>query len=59
MGGIRRSFLKCFVNLPAMLSVGVEGHLSRLFPDESQWGGSERKREGAQQTASGQQCDII
>ena len=30
-----------------MLSVGVEGHLSRLLADESPWGGSERKGEGA------------
>lgn len=34
----------------AMLSVGVEGHLSRLLPDESPWGGNKRKGEGAQQT---------
>lgn len=33
-----------------MLRVGAEGHLSRLLPDESLWGGYQRKGEGAQQT---------
>lgn len=45
--------LKCFVNLVsvAMPSVGAEGRFSRLWPDESPWGGSKRKGVGAQQTA--------
>lgn len=52
-GRKRRPLLKRFVNLVrvTMLSVGVEGHLSRLLPDESLQGGNERKGEGAQPTA--------
>lgn len=44
-GGKRKPVLKYFVNLisVAMCSVGVEGCLSRLLPDESQQGGSRRK----------------
>ena len=46
--GKQSPVLMYFVNLVsvATLSVGVEGCLSRLLPDESLWGSSEKKREG-------------
>lgn len=39
------------LSVQRLLSVGVEGHLSRLSPGESLRGGSERKVVRAQQTA--------